>query len=129
MKKLFFDFEWGSTDSLTLVYNYNKLAVYIIRNLQAAFDIGTLIFTDENDDSALYRLQEFDIKSPAEHLLNGIQYDVELQIIHKQYDSEDKLGLSIFFDAKKNVPSCIFKGFKIEDIEMNVWFNGTIIKQ
>ena len=46
--------------------------------------------------------------------MNGIQYDVELQMYHKRYDEDGKIAFSIFFDAKKDVASCIFKGLMID---------------
>ena len=51
--------------------------------------------------------------------MNGVQYAVELQIIHKIYGGNDQIAFSIFFDYRKDVDNSLFTGLKIDDIKLN----------
>lgn len=53
---------------------------------------------DENNMEMMFRLQNFSIKAPAEHTINGKRYDAELQIMHTGFMGENAI-ISILFDA------------------------------
>jgi carbonic anhydrase len=38
------------------------------------------------------------MRAPSEHTINGISYDVEVQMFHKSYDSQVYAAVSVFFD-------------------------------
>ena len=42
------------------------------------FTDGTLFFKDENSNIILYKVQSFNFRSPSEHTINGVQYDLEM---------------------------------------------------
>jgi carbonic anhydrase len=64
------------------------------------FSSGILEYTNQNGKVQRFQPLGFKIKSPSEHTVNGKNYAVEVQFVHKYMNTDDELGsnFSIFFD-------------------------------
>ncbi len=55
------------------------------------------MLTDENNQTALFNLNEIDFHAPSEHTFDELNYDLELQFIHKNAGGGIAI-VSVFFD-------------------------------
>ncbi len=62
---------------------------------------GSLAFWDENDSLKLYKLVQMHIHAPSEHTFNGEHYDVELHLVHRNFEDNSLAVAAIFFDEKE----------------------------
>jgi carbonic anhydrase len=59
---------------------------------------GSLALWDENENLQMYKMVEMHIHAPSEHTFNGINYDMELQIVHQNYEDNSIAIVAIVFD-------------------------------
>lgn len=60
---------------------------------------GALAFWDESYDLRVYKVLQLHFHAPSEHTFNGKHYDVEMHIVHQDYDNKKLAVLGVFFDV------------------------------
>ncbi len=86
--------------SLNSQLNYSNTATTIINNGGKSITFrcnegsGTIVY-----DGLTYQLQGFQIKTPAEHKLQGINYPMELQILHYNIDQSRVFVVSVMVET------------------------------
>jgi len=72
--------------------------------IQGEMTNGNLVFVDSKQEAHQFKLLQYHLHAPSEHLIGGKQYDLELHLVHKRLDetsAKEELGVvAIFFDVK-----------------------------
>ena len=66
---------------------------------------GEYILNLPNGKLQNFKPMQIQLHAPSEHLIEGNQYDLEMQIVHHYKGTDSHLGaiISIFFDTTKGV--------------------------
>jgi len=67
--------------------------------IKVLFTNGNLVFWDANANLKMFAPAQFHMHAPSEHTFNGKHYDLELHIVHTDYQSSNLAVLAIFFDV------------------------------
>ena len=68
-------------------------------NVKVPLSEGKFYLTEYDNVTSAYDAVEFVFHAPSEHSIDGVLYDLEMQIIHKESGSDEISGiLSILFD-------------------------------
>ena len=66
-----------------------------------SLDDGALVFWNEEGEMKLFKVLQFHVHSPSEHTIDGQYFDLELHIVHQDYDLEKLAVVGIFFDVEE----------------------------
>lgn len=81
-----------------------------------------------------YKFAQFHFHAPAEHLLDGKEYDAELHLVHARTDADGSTSyavLGVFLDASKDIESGLMERLQLEtlplqkDSELQYTYNYT----
>lgn len=62
---------------------------------------GVLVYFDEEGEKHFFNIEEIVFHAPSEHTFDGENYDLEMQIIHEDFENEELAIVSVFFDVEK----------------------------
>jgi carbonic anhydrase len=74
-----------------------------------------------NGKNLTYKFAQFHFHSPAEHLLDGVQYDGELHLVHTRTaddGSTEYAVLCVFLDASKDIESGLIERLQLETLPL-----------
>ena len=72
----------------------------LISTIQVPYDDGSLAFWDEEGELHLFNILQFHFHSPSEHTFDHENYDLELHVVHKNYEVDGLAVLAIYFDRE-----------------------------
>ncbi len=83
---------------------------------------GTLILTNPEGETSIYRVKQFHFHAPSEHRIGGKQYDAELHIVHESFDEEEGglAVIAILFDASKDIESGLVEKLNLTNLSVPV---------
>ena len=67
--------------------------------LKVSFDQGAFALFDNWDQLRIYKPEYLTFHAPSEHTFDGKNYELEMQIYHKEQNSDNYAVVSIFFDS------------------------------
>ena len=59
---------------------------------------GSLAFWDENEVLKIYKLVQMHFHAPSEHTFNGVHYDMELHLVHRNFEDNSLAVAAVYFD-------------------------------
>ena len=91
------------SDTTSICYRYNSSYSGAVKDkgttLQLDLDSGTFEATFNGITNKVNALQ-FHFHAPSEHTFDGKHYDLELHLVHWNYDEDRILEVCIFFDVE-----------------------------
>lgn len=101
--KVDFDIVPNEESGLNVKFEYKNLKnldinyVEDLTLLQLPYDEGYMHFKDASGTTHHYRTTHVEFHTPAEHILEGVKADLEMQIHHEKKDSEQNAVVSVLF--------------------------------
>jgi carbonic anhydrase len=71
----------------------------ITTTIKVFFSDGVLVTWDYTSTLRMFQPIQFHIHAPSEHTFNGKNYDMEVHVVHQEYNTDKLAVLAIFFDT------------------------------
>eukprot|EP00347_Sterkiella_histriomuscorum_P010097 403338689 len=78
---------------------------------------GTLAFWNSTGELGLFKILQMHIHSPSEHTFDGKNYDLELHLVHRQFNSSSLAVVALYFDMEEggNQHNEFIESLKLEE--------------
>ena len=91
-----------TTENIKFHVSYSDLTNASITNVGSTFKVnwndGAMVFWDHEGEPDIYNILQFHFHQPSEHTFDEKNYDLELHVVHSNYEQTELTVIGVFFD-------------------------------